>query len=267
METLSKTDNLPKALAWRPGPARAHIAWQAMHCAATHDKYLNVHIRGGKPHDEALVAALHEAVAATGGYAPEVTADLLDDVAAFGTDVPGRLLLDHADALFRQGRGESAETLIRERIATVTDPAVAAGLQLILIRSLMNRAEAAAALAVIGRTVVIAGLPGATVRQLEGTRAWLLILAGQGLPAAELDAMMARFAAAGDQDAQANLLSSVACTAFLAGRPEAALDYMRAREALLPAGTVRVTGAGVATKLKPGSEAGASAMAVRLQSI
>jgi hypothetical protein len=184
--------------------------------------------------DEALVAALHEAVAATRGYAPEVTADLLDDVAAFGTDVPGRLLLDHADALFRQGRGESAETLIRERIATVTDPAVAAGLQLILIRSLMNRAEAAAALAVIGRTVVIAGLPGATVRQLEGTRAWLLILAGQGLPAAELDAMMARFAAAGDQDAQANLLSSVACTAFLAGRPEAALDYMRAREALLP---------------------------------
>jgi len=44
-------------LAWRPGPGRAHIAWQAMHCAATHDKYLNVHIRGGKPHDEALVTA------------------------------------------------------------------------------------------------------------------------------------------------------------------------------------------------------------------
>ena len=132
--------------------------------------------------DAALVAELHEAVAATRGYAPEVTADLLDDVAAFGADVPGRLLLDHADALFRQGRGESAETLIRERIATVTDPVVAAGLQLILIRSLMNRAEAAAALAVIGRTAAITGLPGATVRQLEATRAWLLILAGQGRP-------------------------------------------------------------------------------------
>ncbi len=184
--------------------------------------------------DPALVAALHDAVAATRGYAPEVTAGLLDDVAAVGADVPGRLLLDHADALFRQGRGESAETLIRERIATVTDPAVAAGLQLILIRSLMNRAETAAALAVIGRTAAITGLPGATVRQLEATRAWLLILAGQGLPAAELDAMMTRFAAADDQDAQANLLSSVACTAFLAGRPDAALDHMRARDALLP---------------------------------
>ena len=40
--------------------------------------------------DPALVTALHEAVTATRGYAPEVTADLLDDVAAIGADVPGR---------------------------------------------------------------------------------------------------------------------------------------------------------------------------------
>ena len=188
----------------------------------------------GTDGDPALVTALRDAVAATRGYAPEVTAGLLDDVAAIGADVPGPLLLDHADALFRQGRGESAETLIRERIATVADPAVAARLQLILIRSLMNRADAAAAQAVIEQTAAIAGLPAATVRQLEGTRAWLLILAGQGLPAAELEAMMARYAAAGDKDAQANILASIACSAFLAGRPEAALDYMRARKALLP---------------------------------
>ena len=184
--------------------------------------------------DPALVTALHEAVAATRGYAPEVTADLLGDVAAIGADLPEPLLLDHVDALFRQGRGEAAETLIRDRIATVTDPAVAARMQLILIRSLMNRADTAAALEVIERTAAIAGLPAATVRQLQGTRAWLLVLAGQGPPAAELDAMTARFAAAGDKDAQANLLASVACTAFLAGRPETALDHLRAREALLP---------------------------------
>ena len=183
--------------------------------------------------DPALVSALHEAVAATRGYAPEVTADLLGDVAAMG-ELPEPLLLDHVDALFRQGRGEAAETLIRDRIAMVTDPAVAARMQLILIRSLMNRADTAAALEVIGRTAAIAGLPAAIVRQLEGTRAWLLVLAGQGPPPAELDAMMARFAAAGDKDAQANLLASVACTAFLAGRPETALDQLRAREVLLP---------------------------------
>ncbi len=45
--------------------------------------------------------------------------------------------------------------------------------------------------------------------------------------------MIARFAAAGDNDAQATLMMSAACTAFLGGRPEAALDYMSAREALL----------------------------------
>ena len=43
-------------LAWRPGPGRAHIAWQLMHCAATHDKYLHVGLLGGKPKDEAIVA-------------------------------------------------------------------------------------------------------------------------------------------------------------------------------------------------------------------
>jgi hypothetical protein len=45
-------------LAWRPGPGRAHIGWQAMHCAATHDKYLNVFIKGlASPVDAARLAA------------------------------------------------------------------------------------------------------------------------------------------------------------------------------------------------------------------
>jgi DNA-binding CsgD family transcriptional regulator len=182
--------------------------------------------------DPALVTALHEAVAATRGHAPEVTADLLDDLAVVGADVPEQLLLDHADALFHRGRGQAAETLIRERITTVADAAVATRMQVILIRSLVNRADVTAALEVIERTAGIAGLPAAAVGQLEGTRAWLLVLAGQGLAAAELDAMMARYAAAGDQDAQASLLTAIAFTAFLADRPEQALEFMRTREQL-----------------------------------
>jgi hypothetical protein len=44
-------------LAWRPGPGRAHIGWQAIHCAATHDKYLNVAFLGkAAPNDPVLVA-------------------------------------------------------------------------------------------------------------------------------------------------------------------------------------------------------------------
>ena len=45
-----------KVLSWRPGPGRAHIAWQAIHCAATHDKYLNAGIQQGTPKDADLVA-------------------------------------------------------------------------------------------------------------------------------------------------------------------------------------------------------------------
>jgi tetratricopeptide (TPR) repeat protein len=189
----------------------------------------------GTDGDPALATALHEAVKATRGYAPEVTADLLDDAVALGgPDVPDQLLLDHVDALFHRGRGQTAETLIRERITTVTDPAVAAQMQVILIRSLANRADLGAVLAVIDRTVAIAGLPDATRRQLEGTRAFLLAQAGQPPSADDLDAMLARFTAAGDQDAQANLLATVALSAFLAGRPDRALALIRNREALAP---------------------------------
>jgi DNA-binding CsgD family transcriptional regulator len=194
----------------------------------------------GTDSDQALVTALHDAVAATRRFAPEVAADLIEDVAAIGADEPEQLLLDRADALVHQGRGQAAETLIRERITTVADPAVAAQLEMMLIRSLFNRADTTAALEVVERSAAIAGLPAATVRQLEGARAWLLVHAGEGLPATELHAMMARYTAAGDKDAQANLLATIACTAFLSGRPDQALEYMRTREELMPgAGPLR----------------------------
>lgn len=58
LETIEKSgQDISRVLAWRPGPGRAHIAWQAMHCAATHDKYLNVFIKGlAAPADPALVS-------------------------------------------------------------------------------------------------------------------------------------------------------------------------------------------------------------------
>jgi hypothetical protein len=57
LETIEKSgQDMGKVLAWRPGPGRAHIAWQAMHCAATHDRYLNVGVMQGSVKDESLVA-------------------------------------------------------------------------------------------------------------------------------------------------------------------------------------------------------------------
>lgn len=57
LETIEKSGQpVEKVLAWRPAPGRAHIGWQAMHCAATHDRYLNVRLKGGSPKNEKLVA-------------------------------------------------------------------------------------------------------------------------------------------------------------------------------------------------------------------
>lgn len=56
LDDIEKSGQDPaKVLSWRPAPGRAHIGWQAMHCAATHDRYLNVRLKGGQPTDPDLV--------------------------------------------------------------------------------------------------------------------------------------------------------------------------------------------------------------------
>ena len=46
--------DMKTVLAWRPGPGRAHIGWQAIHCAATLDRYLNVGVLKQSPADPKL---------------------------------------------------------------------------------------------------------------------------------------------------------------------------------------------------------------------
>lgn len=75
LDAIGKSGQDPaRVLAWRPGPGRAHIGWQAMHCAATHDRYVNVQLRGGQPTDAALVSAF------AGGSTP--SDDAVPDLAA-----------------------------------------------------------------------------------------------------------------------------------------------------------------------------------------
>lgn len=59
LEAIEKSgQNTRDVLLWRPGKGRAHIAWQAMHCAATHDRYFHTAALGlPNPSDPALVAA------------------------------------------------------------------------------------------------------------------------------------------------------------------------------------------------------------------
>lgn len=55
VETLGKQENAAKALAWRPGPGRAHLAWQLMHIAATDDRHVHVRMTGGQPQEPKYV--------------------------------------------------------------------------------------------------------------------------------------------------------------------------------------------------------------------
>ncbi len=45
-----------QVLSWRPGPGRAHLGWQFMHCAATHHKYLKLNVLKEPVTEEALVS-------------------------------------------------------------------------------------------------------------------------------------------------------------------------------------------------------------------
>jgi len=57
IDGLAKVGDVKKALGWRPGPGRAHIAWQLMHIAATDDRHVHVRMGppGGQPQDAELV--------------------------------------------------------------------------------------------------------------------------------------------------------------------------------------------------------------------
>jgi hypothetical protein len=56
LDAIEKAGQDPKkVLGFRPAPGRAHIGWQFMHCAATHDRYLNLRLKGGAAVDPKLV--------------------------------------------------------------------------------------------------------------------------------------------------------------------------------------------------------------------
>ena len=55
VDKLAKETNVKAILGWRPGPGRAHIAWQLMHIAATDDRHVHVRMTGGQPQEAELV--------------------------------------------------------------------------------------------------------------------------------------------------------------------------------------------------------------------
>lgn len=177
-------------------------------------------VGGADGPDRELLAALSAAVEASGQFAPQVAVDLLevaDELTDREDPAAEELLLQRVGELFRTGRGAAAERLVLERIGRVRNPAVAAGLQRVLITSQINRADVDGALVSMGHTLAIERLPPFVRRGVEAQRQWLLLLGGRFGLLGDLDAMTAAARAAEDGAAESTLLVTAAVLAYVRG--------------------------------------------------
>jgi hypothetical protein len=92
LDALAKTDNVPAVLGWRPGPGRAHIAWQLMHIAATDDRHVHIRMTGGQPQEPENVRRF------AGGSTPDDQVPTLDEIRRY-LDVQRKELLAHLKTL------------------------------------------------------------------------------------------------------------------------------------------------------------------------
>ena len=77
LDTIAKRQDAAKVLGWRPGPGRAHIAWQLMHIAATDDRHVHVRMTGGQPQNAEYVRRF------AGGSTPDDNIPTIDEIRSY----------------------------------------------------------------------------------------------------------------------------------------------------------------------------------------
>lgn len=92
IDAVAARPNAATMLAWRPGPGRAHLAWQFMHIGATDDRHLNARMRGGQPASPEFVNRF------AGGSTPDDEIPPLDAIRQYLAD-RRRDMLDHLQRL------------------------------------------------------------------------------------------------------------------------------------------------------------------------
>ena len=95
LETLAAIEKRPDAaavLAWRPGPGRAHIAWQIMHIGATDDRHLHARMRAGEPRDPEMVRRF------AGGSVPDDAVPTIAEIRAY-LESRRKEMIEHFDGL------------------------------------------------------------------------------------------------------------------------------------------------------------------------
>jgi uncharacterized damage-inducible protein DinB len=92
VDKLSKEANVQTILGWRPGPGRAHIAWQLMHIAATDDRHVHVRMTGGQPQEAELVRRF------AGGSTPDDNIPTIQEIRRY-LDTQRAEVLSHVKSL------------------------------------------------------------------------------------------------------------------------------------------------------------------------
>jgi uncharacterized damage-inducible protein DinB len=102
LDTIEKLPNPGQALGWRPGPGRAHIAWQIMHIGITEQLFATERLLGQAPEFSELVPRFK------GGSTPD------DDVPDIGT-------IRHVLEASRQRLLSTVATFSDDDLATVPE--------------------------------------------------------------------------------------------------------------------------------------------------
>ena len=92
LDAIAKRPDAAELLAWRPGPGRAHVAWQLMHIAATDDRHLGIRMKGGDPANPNYVKRF------AGGSTPDENVPSIDEIRRYLADRRGAML-DHLAGL------------------------------------------------------------------------------------------------------------------------------------------------------------------------
>src|SRR5262245_36673502 len=77
LDAIAKLPDPAKALGWRPGPGRAHVAWQLMHIGATDDRHVHMRMTGGQPQEAENVPRF------AGGSTPDDNLPALDEIRGY----------------------------------------------------------------------------------------------------------------------------------------------------------------------------------------
>jgi|SRR5947209_10488175 len=92
LDAIAMRPDAAELLAWRPGPGRAHVAWQFMHIAATDDRHLGVRMKGGEPASADYVKRF------AGGSTPDENVPTADEIRKYLTERRSAML-DHLMSL------------------------------------------------------------------------------------------------------------------------------------------------------------------------